>query len=815
MKKRIGIIALALCLLLTMLPSSVFAVSPELTVEDVDFSDRSIKEDETFDMTIKLKNNTSETIDSLYFMLESSSDFKLKDNISKEKVFFKSISGQANTSIEAGQERTFVVSIRNEGATSPVLNFKWLFDENTVDDYVRVPIAETDSSDDNKDENYVPKLVIRRQNGQNVVRPGESFDIELELSNIGQIDAKDVDINVLPSGSFMLSDYDNSENIDRIRDGREETASFDFDVDAACEAGNYSIEFNITYTDIENKLYTETFTSSVTVKESNDKPLLRISKLDFSGEALQIGKPNLVFVNVENSGNITAQDITIRVEGLSSEGITLFNDVAYKEIENIGPNKTLSIPFSFYPNALASGNVQELTLKVDYKDSAEKTYSQNIPLFLNIQAPEVLNDKLTFENLVFPSSGVNVEKDFTIKATIFNQSNSELKNLSVKFDDPNSILIFKTAPEVFISKLEPNGKKEVSFKVNAKESATSNHYPLYLRLSTADGLVKPENTFAYVGTYINNPERGGSNGSKSMPKLIIKDYDFGGDNVTAGEEFELKLQIQNTHNKEFVQNVKMSFTSEDNIFSAVDMANSLFIDKIGSKEIKDIVIKLKAKKNAEVKGYNLVFKFEYEDSKGNAYDVNDQPINSEETITIPIYQPYRLTVDEISIPNELNVGNNYDVEFNFYNMGRSKMFNLMVKLEVENSQVMDSNYYVGDFDSGRQDSFMGSFSPSEAGPITGKIIFTYEDSQGNELEKTETFEAEVMEMEMREPSDFEMEGDFNMGEMPMEPKAGLPLFAKILIGVGIAAIVIVPTVIIVKKKKKKRLAELTEEDDDE
>lgn len=808
MKNRISVFIVILSLIASFMPH--FATSPvaDLTVQRVSFSKIRIENNETFDMTLSLKNNSASAIKDLYFGIEASSLFKLENNVSKVKVLFEKIEGQDNTTLLPNQERKLTISLRNDGASNSALNFTWHYAGKEISDYVSVPLAEkTDVKP--PDNNAVPKLSVRRTNGMRPLSPGDRFAIDLELSNIGLDVAWDVEVHVVPTGEIFLADYDTHDGVSKIRAGRSENLSLDFELDRICKPGSYTVNFSISYRDDKKNLYTESYSSTISVKEHSENASIVLEGIDFSGSALRTTTPNLVFINLKNTGNAAAKSLKVRMEGLSSEGISLKDDVGYKEIPALSSGEKISLPFSLYPAKETAGTVKELTLKIGYQDEFDKEKSVDIPLFFNIEEKPLAEKIIKFEQLKLPTS-INVDMDFSIKATVKNTSSETLKNLIVKFDDPNQAVIYKTAPEIYIPSLGPGASKEVSVSLRGKKSMESNHYPLYLRLSAQDGSIKGENTFAYVGVYLNNPEKTpGNAGAKSMPKIIIKDYDFGGETAVAGEEFELKLKIQNTHNAEFVQNVKMSFTSDESTFSPVDMANSIFIERINAKEIKDVVIKLKSKKNAEVKGYNLVFKFQYEDAKGNAYDVNNQPISSEETINIPIYQPFKINTSEIVLPGEVYVGANCEVSFDFYNLGRSTMYNLMVKMEVEDAQVSNSNYYVGNFEAGRQDSFMGGFTPSKTGPVKGKIIFSFEDSQGKELREEKEFSGEVMEMSM--PDNGGMPGPNDPGNMPLpEEKKGLSLVAKIAIGIGAFVLVAIIAILLVRRKRKKRQAELTE-----
>ena len=73
------------------------------------------------------------------------------------------------------------------------------------------------------------------------------------------------------------------------------------------------------------------------------------------------------------------------------------------------------------------------------------------------------------------------------------------------------------------------------------------------------------------------------------------------------------------------------------------------------------------------------------------------------------------------------MGQSFPVTLDFYNMGRSTLYNMMVKCE-GNFDIQDANYFAGNFEPGRTDYYEAYITPTEPGEIKGAVIFTFEDS---------------------------------------------------------------------------------------
>ena len=81
----------------------------------------------------------------------------------------------------------------------------------------------------------------------------------------------------------------------------------------------------------------------------------------------------------------------------------------------------------------------------------------------------------------------------------------------------------------------------------------------------------------------------------------------------------------------------------------------------------------------------------------------------------------------------------------FFNMGKVVLNNLMVKAEGD-FQIQNGNYFVGNFEPGRSDSFDVTVVPLKEGESKGSIVFIYEDIEGKSYEVKKEFTLNVMGM---------------------------------------------------------------------
>lgn len=305
------------------------------------------------------------------------------------------------------------------------------------------------------------------------------------------------------------------------------------------------------------------------------------------------------------------------------------------------------------------------------------------------------------------------------------------------------------------------------------------------------------------------------------PNIIIDRYSFGSDYVTAGKTFPLALSIRNTNSSIGIKNLKVTIIGAsgagDNgvAFSPANSSNSFFFESLAPGASTDINIDLLAKSDAKPDSYpvNVVFDYEY-----TAGGKNSKAETITETLSIPLQQEDRFTVNPPEIEPTSFVGQECMVNATFVNKGKSAVYNVTVDVEGEGFDKTSSSYYIGNVDSGKEEYYDTRIIPNMAGEITGYVVVTYEDSNGNEKEIRKEFITNANEMMMVDPmfpdGDMPVMGD-DGGMMMPEESAGLPTWAIIVICVVGAGVVVTAIIIIAKVvKKKKALKEIEDDDED-
>ena len=358
---------------------------------------------------------------------------------------------------------------------------------------------------------------------------------------------------------------------------------------------------------------------------------------------------------------------------------------------------------------------------------------------------------------------------------------------------------------------EDSGKDVVERKhtfrwtLKTREDAITGYTKLTFNVSynEADGTKGSVALDYYV--QVNGVEPKEENGKLSTPRVIVTGFTTTPEEVYAGDTFKLTLNLKNTSKETAVSNMLFDIqgtqegTDANNTYAAflpTAGSSTIFVDSIGPNATKSISIELKSKADLAQKPYVVTVNMEYEDSKAN-------PFTETASVSVPIKQEAKVDLSSIqAMPEAIEVGNEANVMFSIYNVGKTKLYNVGVKFEADS--ITGGDTFIGNMDpgaTGNVDAYlMGQAATMDDGTV--KIIISYEDEEGKEatIEKT-------MTLYVNEPFYPDMMDDPMMMEGMEEEKAGFPWWGYVLIGAAVIGGGAAGLIIFRKKKKAKKLAE--------
>lgn len=500
-----------------------------------------------------------------------------------------------------------------------------------------------------------------------------------------------------------------------------------------------------------------------------------------------VGDKNKLRITVYNYGNSVIKNGIISLN--LPAGMTIYNasnqaNIGYLSTEQ---RKTVDFPISVEKGTVSKNYPIEVIIAG--QDYFRKDVKAQKTIYIPVKGEEVedIKNDLSISNIYVPEN-VKARTPFDLSFSVTNSGKSKLRSIKIHTEQAEGLL--NKSRNIFIDNFEPGQTKTYTVSYYAQKASEDKSYSIKITAEQANSDSKnPVQISQYA---VVNVEGNAEAGDTKKPQLMVDNYSYGGTAVQAGSTFILNLGILNTSAKE-LSNIKISLSDDGGVFVPANGSNSFFVEKIKGKAHYTKSLAFDVKPQAEQKTTPITVKMTYESGGEESFESSD-------TISIPVTQKTRLVVDEFIPPLEAYVGMPVNCELQFYNMGKTVLNNLKINCEGEFNIEQSNSYYAGNMETGKSDTYNFSIIPKDVGPVTGKIIFAFEDSEGEAQLIEVPFEFEAME---EPPFD-------DMGIEDEQPKKKFP-WSIIIFGAVVAGLI--AGGIVFKKIRKRKLDKALEIED--
>ncbi len=791
--KKLTVLCLILLLLMQVFSSTVVFAAEEIKISSCVPSKKVINETDVFDIDIyftgTISDNATITIDTnCSFYRSSSNDIspKLSDikNTTTDGVTFYRLENLRYN----GTGRKLILKYK-DGA-----DLKYLYYDITQVNPTEVytPVLGSQGVDTSA---FVPRLIATNVNDTMSVVAGESKSTMYNIRNDSNTPAYSVMVTMKMADEakspLVFEDVVQRVFLGNINSNTSKDVFFAVTALKTAPAGVYAMKLDYEYKNAFGNAFNSSETVYIKVVNDSTEPTLTVNNVN----AIKTGDSVIELkLEIGNIGSMPANKIKFSLSGLKSGGYTLNNGTDVKYITKLdgGDKASISYQLSIPVNAAAAGN--ELSLKMEYSNDYGTAYTETNQIFIPLGENNAKNPTIAINNISASKKAVGPNEDFNVKMTLHNNGGMTAKKIKITLD-PGTGIVSRTMNPAYLDKLEAGGSSEVSFTLFALEDAATKNYPLAINVEYEDEFGNKQTASQYMGVYVENSTTSKAN---TVPRIIVSNYSLDPTSVSAGETFKLSLTFLNTSKKENVSNIKVTVKSEDGTFTPSGTGNTFFIEGIPIKASADRELLMTAKPDAEQKSYPITVNFEYEDSKGNPY-------TSSETISVSVIQNPRLFIGDLSVATEAYVGQPFYLYADFYNMGKSTLYNLMVKADGDFGG-QDLNYYVGNFAPGSTDSFDTQVIPNTAGEMKGSIVFSFEDANGKISEIRKDFSTNVIDMAAQQGGMLDENGmpiDMKDGMMPEAPPAKKSIWFYI-VPAAVLLVLIILLIIFLRKRQARR-----------
>ncbi|HYE83916.1 MAG TPA: CARDB domain-containing protein [Clostridia bacterium] len=751
MKRRLFMVILAAMFVFSSIP--VMHVSAAADIEiDYDVDEETIRKDEFFTLHLFL-NEGDANID------EETVSF----SIDESNGFFKVINSPDISDFEFGKDYTFGMQYLGGSDKVPVkVEYE---DEDEKDQTITInveitQIDEDSSSSSSGNSDKEPKLLIESTSIPSAAA-GDTMKIPLTIRNDSKYTARNISVKLalddMENSPFDVDSLNLTQTIDSLSANKGEGVIFNLKVKPYAEEKTYVLSVEFKFDNGRGTDFTDEETIYVKVTNNKNEPALIIQDIRYSTNPVKAGEKMQVSFNVSNMGDLDAEGVKVSVEGLKKEEFTLSSGVDSWYFDKIEGNEKKNIILSLIAaDSMGSGNYG-LEIKMDYKDQRNTAYSNSSSFFVGVQG-ETKSSNVAVETITVMPQEVKTNENFMLSFDIYNKGKSTARNVKVTVKGDEGI-ISKSPDVTIVEQLAAGERKRLEIILYANNEAKAQNYNILINIEYED-VEKEDSKYSvnqYAGIYVNGVN------SKITPKIIISNYNFEPKLVRAGDEFSLDLTFMNASSTKEVKNVKIYLTGIDSdkegnvVFTPVGSSNTFFVDSIKPKGTAVRGITMYTIPDAQPKYYNITANIEYQDDDGTEY-------KAAELIGIPVIQQSRLDASEISLPPEVYIGQPSPVSLQYYNKGKTKLSNLMIKIEGD-FQVENGEAFIGNFESGSSDYFEAMLTAMKPGAANGKVIFSYEDPSGEEFTYEREFTINAMEM-----PPMEMPGEMPPAEVSTKDK---------------------------------------------
>lgn len=637
------------------------------------------------------------------------------------------------------------------------------------------------------DEKTPAQLTISKVNLDST-KIGDDANLSFTVKNEGEITAKSTYLNI-DYGNVMQENYTVTKiKIGDLKAGETKDITLPVTILSTASAGKNSLTGNFTYKTSDGDSLNSSYKFIVKLASQNIKaPNLNVMDMQY-GKSLKPGKKFTLKVKIKNNGSGAAESISANINSssITQDGIlkNYYTDGIKGSDIKANSSGTVSIPLMV--SKYATGGMKNLTVDIAYQDGSGTKYTVSDTLYVDVNAP-IATVTPGAPNIVVTNVDQSVAKpeagdEVDISFDVINNSKIAVKQFKIYADGlTNATFIpVQSNPYQYIEKLA--GGKKIRITI-----------PLVISKSITEGLNNLTVKYTYNGGEGSAviPVRNIKNdaGSSSIPKLIVSKYTTNKKELKAGSKFKLTYDVYNTNSTVAAKNITVTIAQADNVFTVTQGSNSFFINKIDPGETVKKTIEMRVKSDATTKSYPITITIEYEyDGITPNTETGQVGMTKTQTLNLNAEENARPVVDNVAVStwdgSSVSVGTAATLGFDFYNMGKAVLNNVIVKLEGDGFTKADGTmYFIGNVEAGSSTHVEFDVIPNTEGTANGTLRVSYEDSNGETVEFTKDFTGDVIAAATTSTDDGSAQAANS--EAVVAKKDILPCWAFVLIQIAI------------------------------
>lgn len=652
---------------------------------------------------------------------------------------------------------------------------------------------------------------------------GTDTNLSFFIKNEGELTARNVFISLNYDGTGIDKKYTTrSIKIGDLTPGSEKAVSLPITILPTAITGVKTIPLNFTYKSIDGDALTDAYNIKINVVLNDNAPILVIDNVK-NNENLVPGNDFMLGITLSNMGESKAENIAISI---SEEDANVGNGILKNyftdaiTVSNIksGGTKEVEIPLTVVKNT--TGGTKALKLNISYTDGAGIPNLLTTTVYMDVnggdtpttEKPNIIISSVK-QSPAQPVAGEKLEVSFDI----VNKGLVDITELKIYTEGLTgaTFIPVNAEPYQYIELLKSGETKRITIPLIASDIIPEglNNLTVKYTYNYTGNASDPESVIIPVRDVQNET------GSSVIPKIIISKYTTDLEELKAGSTFKFTFDLYNTNSTTAAKNITVTVSKpagQQEVFTVTQGSNSFFINKIDPGETVQNTLEFKIKSDTATGAYpiTITIEYEYDGMKANTTTGKTGEIRTEE-LNLQVAENARPVVDNVNVysfEGNIMLGNPATLAFEFYNMGKSQLNNVVATVEGDFLKSDGSMYFIGNVTPGLSTYAEFEVIPNIEGTAKGVLKVTYENSNGEQVEYKKEFEAMVMGATVFDPG----MGDGGSGEVfnpgvPVAKKAILPVWLFILIQVLVFPLFIFITRKVIINVYKSKLRKKEEE----
>jgi hypothetical protein len=398
-----------------------------------------INKNDSFDLQVTFNNNSNGTITEMFIVVDTPGSFFVHGMGSRMQVSESHINALNSVSKTTSIK---IPLIYNGGGSNIVrLTIEYKVGAGTltsIDETIGLkgvvteqpaqePPVQPPTIDTSK---YVPRLNILNK-AMPLINAGNTVALPLTIENNSVYGAKDIEIVPILEGErtpFIFDSLYPKILVNKIDGNRSENISLNFRVERSTPEGIYPIKLVFKYGNPWNDPFEETKTIFVRVINNASTPKLVVKNFEFNPKTVVAGNSFDLSLLLQNTGSLNATDVEVSLQGLKNDEFVILNSINKVYLPGVPGNLELPLKFSLSSSDKMKSGTYSLSVKIDYKDSGGKTYSEDYQIFVPVTNRGSISDdsdiktipKIIIDRFSLEPSIVRAGENFELRINFLN-----------------------------------------------------------------------------------------------------------------------------------------------------------------------------------------------------------------------------------------------------------------------------------------------------------------------------------------------------------------------------------------------------------